>query len=298
MKKVELVLQPGQFTSFTSYYLEEYWRRYFDISIYDSAKTYNKLGTIFVFWWMNANDELPAQLRDRGYCVAVDRLWEYPEHRTDFYWIEHVDWFRLNESLWWRALGYHRYQPSKTLSKRAFMPMNRRRGFRDSLYNTMKTLLDDCIWSYGDKILPGDVDRKQFPEWQRFVNPSWYDSTCCSIVAETTVEEIWTTEKSFKPIGFYHPFLVLSAPGHLEKIKSLGFATFDNIFDESYDTVFDLGQRCQQIYDNISSMTLGDYDAETQKRLEHNHDHFFNQSLVESIIEKEIVGPLIEYAET
>lgn len=298
MKKIELVLQPDQFTSFTSYYLEEYWRRYFDISVYAPAKTYDKSGTIFVFWWMNADGELPIQLKDCGYRVAVDHLWEYPTHRTDFYWIEHVDWFRFNESLWWRALGYHQYRPNKTLSKRAFMPMNQRRDFRDSLYNTMKPLLDDCIWSYMDKILPGDADREQFPEWQRFLNPSWYDSTYCSIVAESTMKEIWTTEKSFKPIGFYHPFLVLSAPAHLEKIKSLGFATFDNIFDESYDSTFDLEKRCQQIYDNISSIKLSDYDTETQKRLEHNHDHFFNQPLVESIIEKEIVEPLIEYAET
>lgn len=298
MKKIKLILQPNQFTSFTSYYLEEYWRRYFDISIYDPAKTYHKSGTIFVFWWNNAHDTLPTSLRDCGYRVAIDQLWEYPEYKKNFYWIEHIDWFRLNESLWWRALGYNRYQPNKTSVHRALVPMNRRSDSRDLLYQTIESILTECIWSYGDKILPDDVDRNRFPEWQRFMNPSWYDGTYCSVVAETMTKETWTTEKSFKPIGFYHPFLILSAPGHIEKIRSLGFSTFDNIFDESYDNMIDIQQRCQCISGNLSSIQSMEYDTETQKRLKHNHEHFFDQSLVESVIEKEIVEPLIEYAQT
>lgn len=298
MKKVELVLQPDQFTSFTSYYLEEYWRRYFDISVYDPGKTYDKSGTVFVFWWENLDDVLHIQLRDSGYRVAIDYLWEYPENKKDFYWIEHIDWFRLNESLWWRALGYHQYRPNKTLSNRAFMQMSRVKHFRDLLYKKTEPLLGECIWSYRDKKLPGDVDREHFPEWQRFMNPTWYDDTYCSIVTESMVEKVWVTEKSFKPVGFYHPFLILSAPGQLEKMKSLGFVTFDNIFDESYDTVIDVDKRCQIICDNLSSILLSAYDAETEKRLAHNHDHFFNKPLVETAIEQEIVVPLIEYAET
>lgn len=298
MKKVELVLQPDQFTSFTSYYLEEYWRRYFDISIYDPAKTYDKSGTVFVFWWMNAEDALPAQLRDRGYRVAVDRLWEYPEHRTDFYWIEHVDWFRLNESLWWTALGYHQYRPNKINSYRVFMSISRTDEFRDFLYSTMKPLLGECIWSYRDKKLPGDVDREQFPEWQRFVNYKWYDSTYCSVVAESKRDIPWCTEKSYKPMAYYHPFLIASGPGHINHLRSLGFETFDNMFDESYDEIDDPLTRVKLIYDNISSISVGNYDTETIRRLEHNHNHFFDRSLVESIIEKEIVESLIGYAET
>jgi hypothetical protein len=250
-----------------------------------------------VFWWMNANDVLPTVLRDSGYRVAIDRLWEYPEYKKDFYWIEHPVWFRLNESLWWRALGYHQYCPTKSYLYRAFMPMNRSKISRDILFKKTEPLLNQFIWSYQGHSLPGDVS-KDFLEWQRFLNPSWYDDTYCSVVAETFVDRVWTTEKSFKPIGFYHPFVVLSAAGHLKKIKTLGFETFDNIFDESYDTVISIDDRCQIIVDNVSSITVGEYDSETWRRLRHNHNHFFDQTLIETTIHNEIVIPLIEYATT
>jgi hypothetical protein len=296
MEKINLVLQRDQFTSFTSHYLEEYWCRHFDISIYDPQKTYGKKGTVFVFWWMNADDELPMTLKDQGYRVAIDHLWEYPKCKKDFYWIEHLDWFRLNESLWWRALGYHQYRPAKSHGYRAFMPINRPKPSRDILYKKIEPLLDQLIWSYGNQRLPGDVG-KDFPEWQRFLNPSWYDDTYCSIVAENSTVRVWTTEKSFKPLAFYHPFVVLSAPGHLDKIKSLGFETFDNIFDESYDTIVDVNDRCQLIVDNISAIDIGEYDNETWRRLQHNHDHFFDKTLTETVIRDEILIPLLEYAE-
>lgn len=297
MNKINLVLQPNQFTSFTSHYLDQYWTRYFDISIYDTEKKYDRSGTLFVFWWMNVNDVLAAELRDSGYRVAIDSLWKYPECKKDFYYIEHLDWFRFNESLWWRALGYHQYRPTKHHVHRAFMPMNQSKIFRDMLFNKTESIRDQFIWSYRGHPLPGDTN-KDSPDWQRYFNASWYNDTYCSIVAETCIHQIWPTEKSFKPIGFYHPFMMFSAPGHLDKIKSLGFETFDNIFDESYDREIDTDQRCQMIVDNISSVIIGDYDSETWRRLQHNHDHFFDQALVETMIQDEIVVPLREYAET
>lgn len=297
MKKIKLILQPRQFTSFTSYYLEDYWKNFFDIELYDSTKTYPSKSTLFVFWWANAGDELPIRLHDKGYKVAIDRLWEYPEGKTDFYWIEHVDWFRLNESLWWRALGYHQYRPEKTFSYRALVPMNKSRPARDLLYTKIKPLLDQCIWSYKGKTLPGDAD-KSWPEWQRFMNPEWYNTTYCSVVAETFTESIWPTEKSYKPIAFYHPFMTLSAPSHLLKLQSLGFETFDNIFNEEYDSLSDIQDRCRLIVSNVFSINMQQYDNETERKIKHNHEHFFDKSLVESIIEQEIINPLAEYAET
>jgi hypothetical protein len=298
MKKINLVLQPNQFTSFTSYYLETYWRRYFDISIYDPAKTYNRSGTIFVFWWMNADDALPARLKEIGYQVAIDNLWEYPTGKKNFYWIEYIDWFRLNESLWWRALGYYQYQPKKKYSYRAFMPCNRVTPFRDLFHKKIEPLLHEFIWSYPNRrSLPGDVG-KEFLERQRFMNPCWYDDTYCSAVFESSVDHIWITEKSLKPIGFYHPFVVLAAPGQLKKIKSLGFETFDNIFDESYDAVDDLEDRIAIIRSNLEHVDCSQpYDQETLSRLQHNHDLFFDVDLVEAAMTRHIVEPLLCYAE-
>ena len=79
--KNKLVLRPNEFTSFTSYYLEEFWSRYFDISLYESNKTYDQSGTVFAVWWMNADDEYSRRLLDQGHKVIVDNLWEIPANR-------------------------------------------------------------------------------------------------------------------------------------------------------------------------------------------------------------------------
>ncbi len=43
------------------------------------------------------------------------------------------------------------------------------------------------------------------------------------------------TEKALKPLLNGHPFIVFGNPGSLALIKALGFATFPELVDESYD---------------------------------------------------------------
>lgn len=49
----------------------------------------------------------------------------------------------------------------------------------------------------------------------------------------------FTSEKVFKPIACYHPFIVLGGRGELEILKGRGYKTFSDYFDESYDTLDD-----------------------------------------------------------
>lgn len=297
--KFKLILQPDQFTSFTSYYLEYFWKRFFDIETYDPAKTYPPKSTLFVFWWMNANDELPNRLRDSGHKVAIDQLWEYPEGKKDFYWIEHIDWVRLHESIWWQAMGHDRYVPKKSAAlKLALMPIRRTDPDRYYFISHLHNVLEQMIWSYGDRTLPMDGDTTH-GEYQRFVNPAWYDDTFCSVVVEThtNTDKVYVTEKSFKPVAFYHPFMVLAAPGHLTKLKKQGFETFDNLFDESYDNEIEFVKRCKILSKNLQDLELGSYDYHTQEKIRHNHNHYYDRTLVETIMKQEIVDPLLAYAE-
>jgi hypothetical protein len=47
------------------------------------------------------------------------------------------------------------------------------------------------------------------------------------------------TEKTFKPIKFGQPFVVVGAAGSLQALRDLGYRTFDSVIDPSYDTVQD-----------------------------------------------------------
>ena len=81
-----------------------------------------------------------------------------------------------------------------------------------------------------------------------------------SIITETTMDPLYTndaeridrdkfiyslliSEKTYKPLYYMHPFIVLGCPGTLKYLRSIGFETFPEFFDESYDDIYDNEKR-------------------------------------------------------
>lgn len=101
------------------------------------------------------------------------------------------------------------------------------------IYNQLPLVLDS-----------DNFDR--FPvEDDMFSTVDWYDRTFISIVSETNFENniIHMTEKTIKPILFKQPFIIVGPSNTLSSLKQLGFKTFDNFWDESYDSTFDNQER-------------------------------------------------------
>lgn len=302
MPRIPLILRQNEFTSFTSYYLESLWQEFFDVQIYDATRNYDKQRSLFAVWCTSADDIWTKNMKDRGYKIVIDNLWEKATKRSDYYWIENAKWWWWNESLWWRALGFHSYRPKKTLRYLAFMPLRRFNSARAQVLNQLVDLLPSMIYSCGwlDKNLPYDVNDPQ--QGQRHMHPSWYDLTYCSVVVESDVSNdqvLFVTEKSYKPLAYYHPFVSVSSPGTLAHLRSLGFETFGHIFDESYDDVKNFESRLEIIISNLRSIDMSDgYDLETTKKIQYNSQRFFSESICRAGITKEIIQPLLEYAET
>ena len=89
------------------------------------------------------------------------------------------------------------------------------------------------------------------------------------------------TEKTFKAIALEMPFVLVAPAGSLEYMRSYGFKTFGNIFDESYDTETNDVHRIERV-----TKLLKDLDSLTIKErmeihraclpiVEHNYDHFY-----------------------
>lgn len=55
------------------------------------------------------------------------------------------------------------------------------------------------------------------------------------------------TEKTFKPIKHGQPFVLVAPAGSLSLLRQLGYKTFDNVIDNSYDDIEDNTQRWQAI---------------------------------------------------
>lgn len=64
-----------------------------------------------------------------------------------------------------------------------------------------------------------------------------------SVVSEASFGDIYgqgqcfLSEKTFKPISAFHPFIIIGDRGSLAYIKEMGYKTFDKWWDESYDTL-------------------------------------------------------------
>jgi hypothetical protein len=63
-----------------------------------------------------------------------------------------------------------------------------------------------------------------------------YEQTQHSVVCETRTDVCFPTEKTCKPIMAQRLFVVLSCRGYLRHLRLLGFRTFGNVIDESYDS--------------------------------------------------------------
>jgi len=119
-----------------------------------------------------------------------------------------------------------------------------------------------------------------------------YKSTAIQIVAETLfdTEKIHLTEKTFQPIVAGQPFLTLSAPGTLEVLRYYGFHTFDHVWDESYDTIKDPGERMTAVLEQIkklNSLSKEEFKQVYEKCLavcEHNRQHFFSDRFEQQML--------------
>jgi hypothetical protein len=104
-------------------------------------------------------------------------------------------------------------------------------------------LLDTSIWSHrsgksAEGFGPDEDWQDPFvhPDFRFYAYyPSHYYNTAISIVSETTQNEWFPTEKTYKSLMLGHPFVVYGGQHSLKKIRELGFETFGNSIDESYD---------------------------------------------------------------
>lgn len=136
--------------------------------------------------------------------------------------------------------------------------------------------------------------------------PNKVASSFVQIVLETTFTEslekdsptIFLTEKTYKPIFYKQPFILVSEPYSLRYLRSLGYKTFDSFIDESYDEITDPHLRMKHITNEvlkINSMSLEDLEdirVKIQDIVEHNYNVFMSRPS-EKILVKHIEETLL-----
>jgi hypothetical protein len=112
--------------------------------------------------------------------------------------------------------------------------------------------------------------------------PEHYTQSYCNVVIETHFDAdqsggAFLTEKTFKPIKHGQPFVIIGAPGSLQALRDLGYRTFDNAIDNSYDLENDNTRRWQKILKSIQQICVQDPDQWLRSCMDdvlHNQQHF------------------------
>jgi hypothetical protein len=128
---------------------------------------------------------------------------------------------------------------------------------------------------------PGETDAPMHSCWLSLFDES--ASSLLYLVTETvaTHQRHHLTEKTFKPICLRMPFVLVATRGSLAYLRSYGFRTFGDFWDESYDDESDDDLRVEKI-----ARLLKQLDTKTQEQkqqlfdsmqevLEHNYNHFY-----------------------
>lgn len=99
-----------------------------------------------------------------------------------------------------------------------------------------------------------------------YTNIDWLKETYFSVIMETQVNNLnsFITEKTFKMIFCGHPFILIASPGALSELHKLGYETYPELFDESYDEMPQSFEKMFFIMNQIKKWTL----PENRKELE------------------------------
>jgi hypothetical protein len=101
------------------------------------------------------------------------------------------------------------------------------------------------------------------------------------ITIETDVyNPTFITEKTTRNFFFGKPFVVFAGPGYLHNIRQLGFKTFPELCDESYDTIENTEERFQAFLQRIQTINAMSIDQLRQLAIEMQPTFEHNRSLI------------------
>lgn len=200
--------------------------------------------------------------------IALPKNIDYSKIEKTFLCLNRVHrWQRVNLFLLWNKFN---------LIDDSYFTLNKQSGLPSE--NVLRDLLDPKLIekynindSYIDEIestLPLELDEfKESSVMALLYGPidSYYQSSLISVVTETNVGEIFNTEKIFKPMVHRQPFIVVGPYKTLENLRNMGYKTFSDFYDESYDDIKDPIERLIKVVELCKE--ISEWDEKKKKTL-------------------------------
>ena len=142
---------------------------------------------------------------------------------------------------------------------------------------------------YGEDVnIPHMMADNQY-RTDRYIHTQHFTDTYFSLVTETTWEHFgWgvdnlvrVTEKIYKAVAL-HPFIVMGNKNTLKYLRSIGFETFPEMFDESYDEIEDPVDRAVFIMKEVERLCSMDIEElhkiyiSVLPKIKHNQEVFMS----------------------
>lgn len=258
-------------------------------------------------------------LRQQGFVFILSHPWESADNMKEkkYYdavlketkcvtWAGRMNWF------WFLMQEKHRgkkYSFDHSNKLYDFLYLNKQsRSHRRKLFDLMSknNLLNNSLYSFLDKPyeiklnsqyeLPW-VDAENYPKYgsdQDIYEPQ-FNATAINLVSETNDNnhDVFMTEKIWKAIIAKQVFVVHGNYGYLQRLKQLGFITFDSVFDESYDLVKDPNERADKIMNLCRTLKNIDKQKlyrDTESIRQHNVNLFFDKKKLSNSINETVLG--------
>ena len=153
-------------------------------------------------------------------------------------------------------------------------------------YDGIDSTLNNDVISEDDLPIILDQSIHQVRKNDRYMNPELYNNCWINIVTEAfphVEQDLFITEKTFKPMLQLQPFLIQGNQYTLKKLQEFGFKTFPTLFDESYDNLPTVEERTEAIGIQLSKWCKKTYKKEMVKSvwddLLHNQQMLLNTEL-------------------
>jgi hypothetical protein len=147
-----------------------------------------------------------------------------------------------------------------------------------------KMEIDQNIFSEVQNILPCDLYGKSNElldtgYYIRRIYEQPHLDSWISVISEAQFEDsqgtVFLSEKMFKPISCYHPFIVMGNKNSLYEMKKLGYETFSKWIDESYDSLSD-NKRMDAIIESLKQFDKEKNKLNIYKDMENVLKHNYN----------------------
>ena len=304
----------GEYYTLHNYDLDSYDRKF---AIIDCRAQNDRL---------KDNTEFYSELRKRcdllhsqGFIFIKSNPWESLENMKNTTQhpeieIEHIKWTGGVSWFWYYMYNKHNgktFDFDHSNKKYDFLYLNKRpRAHRTKLYDKLsnKGILENSLHTkWPDKKLPAEYElpwAQDYPQYgmDQDIYEKPYDDTACSIVSETNDNdfEVFMTEKIWKPIIAKQIFVVHGNYLYLQRLREMGFRTYNNYFEEAYDLDRDPDVRINTIVDvcdRLRDASWQDIYLQSKALRQHNYDTMFNKEKLSLEINKTL-NLFLEFADS